>query len=95
LRGCRDDAATSFQFAVTVVSNIVWFLRVANFCLPTEGTVFDKVEFTELDGDEVKKLVEQYNKEGHAALPPPEKRFRGSREYTSRFSGQSSPVCLV
>ena len=56
--------------------------------------MFDKVEYTDLDGEEAKKLVEEYNKEGHAALPPPEKRFRGSREYTSRFSGQS-PLCVV
>ena len=50
--------------------------------------MFDKVEFVELDLEESKKLVQQYNKEGQAALPPPEKRFRGNREYTSRFSGR-------
>ena len=70
------------------MSNTARLLPVANFYLPEEGNVFGKVEFVELDLEESKKLVEQYNKEGQAALPPPEKRFRGNREYTSRFSGQ-------
>ena len=54
----------------------------ANFALPEEGTLFDKVEFVELDRAEAAKLVEKYNKEGRDALPPAEKRFR-----ENRFSG--------
>lgn len=57
----------------------------ANFALPEEGALFDKVEFIELDRAEAAKLVEKYNKEGRDALPPPEKRFR-----ENRFSGGRS-----
>ena len=49
---------------------------VANFQLPVEGPLFDKVEFVELQRDESEKLVEEYNKEGREALPPPDKRYR-------------------
>lgn len=66
---------------------------VANFQLPEEGTIFDKVEYVELSFEEAKPLVEQYNKEGKAAQPPETKRFRGNdrdrygsgRSFVSRF----------
>ena len=48
----------------------------ANFALPEEGAVFDKVEFIELARDESAKLVETYNKEGQAVFPPDQKRWR-------------------
>ncbi|XP_064600280.1 heterogeneous nuclear ribonucleoprotein U-like protein 1 isoform X2 [Liolophura sinensis] len=51
----------------------------ANFTLPEVGSLFDTVEFTELNQEEGGKLVEKYMKEAKAALPPPEKRFRGDR----------------
>lgn len=54
-------------------------LFVANFTLPEVGSLFDSVEFTELNQEEGGKLVEKYMKEAKAALPPPEKRFRGDR----------------
>ena len=41
-----------------------------------QGPLFDNVEFVELDREEAEKLVEQYNKEGRLALPPPDKRYR-------------------
>jgi len=52
--------------------------RAANFQLPEEGVLFDKVEFIELQRDEAQPLVEKYNKEGRAAQPPDTKRFRGN-----------------
>ena len=52
------------------------FGLVANFQLPVEGPLFDKVEFVELQREESEKLVETYNKEGREALPPPDKRYR-------------------
>jgi hypothetical protein len=66
---------------------------VANFQLPEEGTIFDKVEYIELSLEEAKPVVEQYNKEGKAAQPPETKRFRGNdrdrygsgRSFVSRF----------
>lgn len=62
---------------------VSFFLRTANFTLPETGSLFDGVEFTEQDKEEIDKLVEKYRKEGQAALPPPDKRFRGDR-----FSGR-------
>jgi len=50
----------------------------ANFQLPEEGQIFDKVEFIELPLADAQPLVEQYNKEGKAAQPPETKRFRGN-----------------
>lgn len=61
----------------------------ANFQLPEEGVLFDKVEFIELQRDEAQPLVEKYNKEGRDAQPPDSKRFRGNdrdRYGGSRFS---------
>ncbi len=55
----------------------------ANFALPEEGPVFDKVEFIELEKEESQKLVEKYNKEGRDALPP-EKRFRRDDRWSNR-----------
>ena len=51
--------------------------------------MFDKVEFTELDREEAQKLVDQYNKEGAAALPPPEKRYQSDRSWGSRWGGRA------
>ena len=48
----------------------------ANFALPEEGAVFDKVEFIELEREEAAKLVATYNKEGQAVFPPDQKRWR-------------------
>lgn len=66
----------------------------ANFQLPEEGVLFDKVEFIELQRDEAQPLVEKYNKEGRAAQPPDAKRFRGNDRdrYSSgsRFSDRGS-----
>lgn len=53
------------------------FLCAANYKLPEEGDLFDKVEFIELDREEALKLVEQYNKEGEAAGFGQKKGFRG------------------
>ena len=54
---------------------------VANFQLPVEGPLFDTVEYTEgLEKEEAQKLVETYNKEARAILPPPEKRRYGDRD---------------
>jgi len=58
----------------------------ANFQLPEEGVLFDKVEFIELQRDEAQPLVEKYNKEGRDAQPPDAKRFRGNDRDRSRFS---------
>ena len=63
-----------------------WCIFLANFALPEEGNLFDKVEFVELDREEAAKLVEKYNKEGRDALPPPEKRYRDNR-YGSSYGG--------
>ena len=46
--------------------------------MPDVGQLFDSVEFTELEAEEAKKLVEQYNKDAKAILPPPVKRSRFS-----------------
>ncbi|KAL5008098.1 hypothetical protein ScPMuIL_013679 [Solemya velum] len=51
----------------------------ANFTLPEEGALFDSVDMVEQEKAEVEALVEKYRKEAQAALPPPEKRFRGDR----------------
>ena len=65
-------------------------LFTANFQLPEEGQTFDKVEFVELEREEAQKLVEKYNEEGRAALPPPEKRWRGGGGgYNQRYSQYS------
>jgi len=70
----------------------------ANFQLPEEGVLFDKVEFIELPRDEAQPLVEKYNKEGKAAQPPDSKRFRGSDRdrYSSgsRFSTLLLWICF-
>ena len=57
-------------------------LALANFQLPEEGAVFDKVEFIELGAEEAKALVDQYNKEGRAAFPASVRGggFRGNRD---------------
>lgn len=55
----------------------------------------------ELGREEAQKLVEQYNKEGRDALPPPDKRFRGGRDHFGGGKSHSSsfphptPVILV
>ncbi|XP_071963815.1 uncharacterized protein [Antedon mediterranea] len=51
----------------------------ANFVLPIddEKCGFDEVTYVELDKEEATKLVDKFNKDGRAALPPPDKRFRG------------------
>jgi len=73
--------------------------RAANFQLPEEGVLFDKVEFIELQRDEAQPLVEKYNKEGRAAQPPDTKRFRGNDRdrYSSgsRFSMLTSLSCFL
>ena len=60
----------------------------ANFQLPEEGVLFDKVEFVELQRDEAQPLVERYNKEGRDAQPPDSKRFRGN-DSRDRYSSGS------
>jgi len=69
-------------------------LSAANFQLPDEGVLFDKVEFIELQKDEAQPLVEKYNKEGRDAQPPDAKRFRGndSRDRYSSGSRFSTPT---
>ena len=44
--------------------------------MPDVGSLFDDLDFVELDRDESEKLVEQYREEGQKAMPPPEKRFK-------------------
>ena len=44
--------------------------------MPDVGSLFDDLEFTELDRDEAEKLVETYREEGQKAMPPPEKKFK-------------------
>lgn len=56
----------------------------ANFTLPEQGVLFDNVEFIELDQEEAAKLVEEYVKEGKAALPPPSKKSRFGDRRDSR-----------
>ncbi len=59
---------------------------VANFQLPIEGPLFDTVEFIELNREEAQTLVETYNKDARALLPPPDKRRFGDRDrYGDRF----------
>jgi hypothetical protein len=43
------------------------------------------VEFVELQREEASVLVEEYNREGKAALPPQEKRFRQDNRDGGRF----------
>ncbi|OCT68046.1 heterogeneous nuclear ribonucleoprotein U-like protein 1 [Xenopus laevis] len=49
----------------------------ANFSLPETEDFLDEVVYIELQKEEAKQLVRQYNEEGKRAGPPPEKRFRG------------------
>ena len=55
---------------------------LANFTLPDVGSLFDELEWPELQREEAEKLVEEYREAGQKALPPPppspppEKRFR-------------------
>ena len=60
-------------------------MNSANFQLPEEGDVFHKVEYIELQAEEARVLVEQYNKEGKAAAPAGNKRFCNNERdrYTS------------
>ena len=69
----------------------ILFCCIANFQLPEVGPFFDKVNFVELDREEAQKLVEKYNKEGKAALPPPEKRFRGGHNDDRHGAGRYGP----
>lgn len=66
------------------------FVLVANFELPEEGQVFDKIEFVELDREEALKLVEVYNKDGKDHLPPDYYRQRYQSRYNDRDSRQRS-----
>lgn len=50
----------------------------ANFALPEKGSLFDEVEYTELQPEEARELVKKYNEEGRAACGPPQNRFRQS-----------------
>lgn len=43
------------------------YLCAANFKLPETGESFDEVRYIELNEEESRPLVEQYNKEGKAA----------------------------
>ena len=72
-------------------------MHIANFQLPEEGVLFDKVEFIELQRDEAQPLVEKYNKEGRAAQPPDTKRFRGndSRDRYSSSGSRFSTLTLM
>lgn len=78
------------QYAV--IANVNLLLCViayaANFQLPEEGVLFDKVEFIELQREEAQPLVEKYNKEGRDAQPPDTKRFRGN-DSRDRYSSGS------
>jgi len=83
---CRQHAITSETDSVSLCFSLS---RAANFQLPEDNVLFDKVEFIELQRDEAQPLVEKYNKEGKAAQPPDSKRFRGNdrdRYSGSRFS---------
>lgn len=54
----------------------------ANFTLPAIGPSFDDVMYTELQLIDSQNIVENYNKEAKALLPPTDKRFRdGRRDY--------------
>lgn len=72
---------------------------VANFQLPIVGPLFDDVEFIELGREEAEKIVLDYNKEGQAALPPPEKRYREHGGYDYRGTSSIPPdlyiICLM
>lgn len=65
------------------------FIISANFKLPEEGSLFDTVEFVELQREDAQPLVEQYNKEGKDAQPPEYKRSRGGYDRNDRSSGYS------
>ena len=65
---------------------------LANFALPVEGTLFDKVDYVEQNKEEANKIVESYNKEGKNAIPPMEKRFRGNDRYGACISSENSPI---
>ena len=54
----------------------------ANFTLPDEGQCFDKVEFAELNRSEAQELVDKYNKEGNANLPPDYRRYKQHDRYS-------------
>jgi len=53
----------------------------ANFTLPAIGPSFDDVIYTELQLIDAQNLVEKYNKEAKALLPPPDKRFKDRRDF--------------
>ena len=83
-RTCRQHATAAGSDCASLCFAITY---TANFKLPEEGVMFDKVEFIELSREEAQPLVEKYNREGRAAQPPDSKRFRGNdRDRFSRFS---------
>uniref|UniRef100_A0A0B7A2V0 SAP domain-containing protein n=2 Tax=Arion vulgaris TaxID=1028688 RepID=A0A0B7A2V0_9EUPU len=64
-----------------------------NFTLPEKGECYETVEYTETDltKEEREKLIEKYRREGHDALPPPDKRYRReSRDFREYRVGRRS-----
>jgi len=49
----------------------------ANYTLPEEGQSFTEVEFVELAREEAQELIDRYNKEAQALLPPQDEGRRG------------------
>ncbi|XP_071106702.1 hornerin-like [Haliotis cracherodii] len=65
----------------------------ANFTLPEDrDNLFDRIDFVELNKDQIVTLVQQYNKEGQEKRPPREAVFRhDSRNQHNFRSGDSHP----
>lgn len=82
-RCCWHSVFRLWQYLVVHLINFATGLFVtANFQLPTEGFIFDKVQFVELQKDEAQALVEQYNREGKQSSS-------GGRQYRGNDRNQS------
>ena len=70
-----------FLVAILVSSDFL-----ANFQLPEEGQLFDKVQYVEMAKEAASKLIDEYRKDAQSKLPPPEKRFNRSGGYFGELS---------
>lgn len=63
----------------------IFEIFTANFSLPSSECWFEEVKYVELEAEEAKKKVDEYNEQGKKALPPPSSHSnRNNRDYDNR-----------
>ena len=73
----RKESDESFQESLILEMK-------AGFCAPVVGESFESVEYVELEEEEAKKVIENYNEEGKTAGYGPNKPHHKRHRYDSK-----------